>query len=118
MITFEIPIKTVSEANSRSCWQARMRRTKKARAAARVICASEINRSYPFPGRFNYEAKRVITLTRIGKRRMDTDNLTGSMKAIRDGIADALEINDGDWRLEWSYAQEIGKRYSVKVEIR
>ena len=59
-----------------------------------------------------------ITLTRVGIRKMDSDNLSGSCKAIRDGIADALEIDDGDERLDWQYRQEVGKVYCVKVEIK
>ena len=58
----------------------------------------------------------VVTLTRIGARKLDSDNLARSMKAVRDGIADALGIDDGSDRIEWKYAQEKGK-YAVKVTI-
>jgi len=62
----------------------------------------------------------VITLTRIAPRRLDPgDNLNSSMKAVRDGIADALGIDDGDARLTWKYAQRKGnpKEYAVEVEV-
>jgi hypothetical protein len=60
-----------------------------------------------------------ITLTRIAPRKLDTDNLTRSLKAVRDGIADALRIDDGNERLSWHYRQEKRKlkEYSVIVEV-
>ena len=62
----------------------------------------------------------VITLTRIAPRPLDSDNLARSFKAIRDGIADALKINDGSKRLTWNYEQRKGskpKQYAVQIEI-
>jgi len=62
----------------------------------------------------------AITLTRIALRVLDTDNLASGLKAVRDGVADALGVNDGSSRIEWRYAQERGKpgEYAVRVEIR
>jgi hypothetical protein len=61
----------------------------------------------------------AITLTRIAPRVLDTDNLASGLKAVRDGVADALGVNDGSSRLTWRYAQERGKprEYAVRVEI-
>jgi len=60
-----------------------------------------------------------ITLTRLTTYppRMDSDNLAGSMKAVRDGIADALGIDDGDERLTWKYDQQRASEPGVRVEI-
>ena len=58
-----------------------------------------------------------ILLTRIGRGRMDADNLAGSGKHVQDGICDALGIDDGSERVRFSYAQEIGVRWGVRVEI-
>lgn len=63
----------------------------------------------------------AVSLVRIygsRGREMDSDNLAGSMKAVRDGIADALGIDDGDTnRVRWSYSQKRGKWYAVHVTI-
>jgi hypothetical protein len=59
----------------------------------------------------------VITLTRVGVKRMDTDNLASALKACRDGVAEWLGIDDGDPRIEWRYAQRTDKTYSVEVAI-
>lgn len=111
MISYEIPVKTVSEANSREHWAVRAKRAKLQRGVARLATGSRVG-----VGVGIYEPTR-ITLTRIGKRRLDTDNLARALKAVRDGIADALGVDDGDDRLDWQYKQAIGKVYSVQVEI-
>lgn len=61
----------------------------------------------------------IVTLTRIAPRPLDGDNLQGSFKHIRDGVADALRLDDADSRITWSYAQERGKpkEYAVMIEI-
>lgn len=56
----------------------------------------------------------TITLTRVGPRRMDDDNSCGALKAVRDGVADALGIEDGDPRLTWEYRQETGA-FGVRI---
>ena len=62
----------------------------------------------------------TITLTRVAPRKLDSDNLERSMEAIRDGIADAFGVDDGDDRIEWRYDQRTGRagKHSVDVEIR
>lgn len=50
---------------------------------------------------------------------MDDDNLAISAKALRDGIAEALGVDDGDKNLiTWEYDQKLGKAYGVEVEIK
>jgi crossover junction endodeoxyribonuclease RusA len=104
-----LPIRTVSEANMREHWGAKAKRAKEQRRIARWTLAGSC--------RGMKKAKRItITLTRVGVRNLDSDNLARSMKAVRDGIADALGIDDGDARLTWFYRQERGE-YAVKVKI-
>lgn len=61
----------------------------------------------------------VVTLTRIAPRDFDSDNLAMSFKAARDGIADALGVDDGSARVTWRYAQRRGLKgqYAVVIEI-
>jgi hypothetical protein len=59
----------------------------------------------------------VVRLTRIGPRKLDSDNVAGACKATRDGVADWLGVDDGDEsRVRWVYAQERGA-YGVRVEV-
>jgi hypothetical protein len=60
----------------------------------------------------------VITLTRLAPGKLDhEDNLAAGFKAVRDGIADALEVNDRNPLLRWFYAQERTARgvYGCRV---
>jgi hypothetical protein len=59
----------------------------------------------------------AVTLTRIAPRKLDDDNLRGAMKHIRDGVADWLEIDDGDDRIQWLYGQEKGPA-AVRIEVK
>lgn len=61
----------------------------------------------------------VVTLTRISPGTMDTDGLAASQKGIRDGIADALGVNDGGPLVEWIYLQMKGRRgeYATHVKV-
>lgn len=101
-----LPIKTVSEANRRDHWAARAKRAKAQRWAAFCYVPT-----HPLPC--------VVTLTRIGPRLLDDDNLRGALKAVRDGIADRLGVDDADPRVEWRYAQRRGepRQYAVDVAI-
>lgn len=59
----------------------------------------------------------VVTLTRLSCGRMDDDGLAASMKGVRDGIASALGIDDGDTaRLRFRYAQRRGPQRVHQVE--
>lgn len=90
-----LPIATVSEANRRDHWTTRAKRAKAHRKTAWAMC--------PAVG-----LPVVVTLTRIGARLLDDDNLRGALKACRDGIADRLGVPDNDPRIEWRYAQQRG----------
>ena len=67
----------------------------------------------------------IVVLTRVGPRALDYDNMVGSLKSIRDAVADLLIPGlppgraDGDPRLEWSYKQKKGlsREYAVIVEV-
>lgn len=109
-----LPIVVVSEANVHEHWAKKAKRVRNQRTAAWAE-VSQVKRS------ILVQAKKgcTITLTRIGGRRMDSDNLARSMKAIRDGIADALKIDDGDMALDWQYSQEPKPKNGEKgVRIR
>lgn len=57
----------------------------------------------------------TVKLTRIGNGIMDDDNLAGSLKSVRDSIADCYGINDRD--MKFVYDQEKAKRYAVRITI-
>ena len=64
------------------------------------------------------EGSFSILLTRIAPCKLDSDNVQRALSAVRDGVADALGINDGSDRLTWTYEQEQQHAYGVRIEIR
>ncbi len=57
-------------------------------------------------------------MSRVGPTQgLDSDSLPGSCKALRDGIADALMVDDGDARITWVYEQKRAKAWGVEVRI-
>lgn len=99
-LEFCVPVKTVSEANAHEHWRVRAKRAKAQRAAARLACDAAMRQLV---------APIIVHLTRVGVRKLDSDNLHGSCKHLRDGIADSLGINDGrDDLVTWQYAQRTG----------
>jgi len=111
-----LPIRTKSEANCRDHWAKKGRRVKLQRNMSRAYAMEAIHdRDRPMIPPIE------VMLVRISPgRKLDTDNLAGSNKAIRDGIADALKIDDGDvGQLKFTYDQEKGppKTYAVRVTI-
>ena len=61
-------------------------------------------------------APLVVTITRLGPRRLDDDNLASACKYVRDQIAAIVGIDDGSASYTWVYKQLIGA-YGVDVEI-
>lgn len=102
-ISITLPIRAVSTLNMREHWGAKARRAKAHRRATLAVP------TMPVPC--------TVTLVRLGKRRLDGDNLQGALKAVRDGVADRLGVDDADPRVRWEYGQEIAKGYAVRVEI-
>lgn len=117
VVTLQLPIRVVSEANRREHWATKARRAKAQRGAALLAVrahAPSIVATIGAPSK----PRLVVTLTRIGVRALDSDNLARAFKAVRDGIADALGIDDGDSRIDWRYEQRRGGVREYAVEIR
>jgi hypothetical protein len=47
----------------------------------------------------------IVTLIACVGRELDSDNLQGSLKPLRDAIAAELGLDDGDKRIRWQYGQ-------------
>jgi len=106
VICWELPVKTVSEANIKEHWSKSSKRHKLQQKHVRFKFLED---------KPEIDLPVQIMLTRIGKRKLDDDNLRISFKWIKDQIAACLFPGsrlgqaDDDPRLIWHYAQEIGK---------
>jgi hypothetical protein len=111
-----LPLRTVSTLNQREHWAQRQKRTRDHRGAAMIFSLSSLKKA---PGG-RVCLPVVVRLTRVAPSSgLDGDNLQGALKAVRDGVADALGVDDRDSRVRWEYAQRRGapKRYAVEIEI-
>jgi hypothetical protein len=111
MLTFEVPTKLISEANQREHWAIKTKRKKAQQRAVELTWLAHKLRVAP---------PVIITMTRVGVRKLDPDNLAGSFKHVQDQIAKQLGVDDGDERkVRWIYQQRKGlpKQYLLEVKI-
>jgi hypothetical protein len=122
-IEVTLPLRTVSEANQRGHWSKGAKRAKEQRSVVALALGPHLRKVVAahlgIAPALRYGL--AVTLTRIGPRRLDGDNLQRALKAVRDGVADALGVDDGDERIEWRYEQlyagEGPKGYGVQIRI-
>lgn len=116
-ISVIVPVAVVSEANQREHWAVKVKRKQKQQFA--TVCVLAGRRPKPV-------GPLTITLTRrmgkdgLGRKNvklMDSDNLAGAFKHIRDALAKWLGRDDGDPSLTWLYRQEPSDRREVGVRI-
>lgn len=121
-LSVTVPIRTVSESNARGHWASRARRACEQRAVVRFALLPSligIRLAHVWPHQTKASPHFDVLLTRIAPRDLDDDNLRGALKACRDGVADALLLDDRSPWLTWVYAQERGKpkEYAVRIVI-
>jgi len=92
-----VPIRTVSALNAREHWRARSDRVKKEREAVSWMLKNQTRPAIPC----------TVRLTRHAPSNgLDSDNLAGSLKGVRDEIAKWLGVDDKDSaRVRYVYAQ-------------
>lgn len=95
-VRIEVPLTTVSAPNRREHWAVKAKRVKKERDVTRRV----------LPRKWPGAPVLVVRLTRCSPRELDSDNLAGALKGIRDQVASWLRIDDGSSLVEWRYSQE------------
>jgi hypothetical protein len=109
MIT--LPIKITSPANgSHGHWSADAKRRKDQRTITKWGL-----RPLPPPA-----LPVVVTLTRIGVRDLDDDNLAAGFKSVRDEVAAWLGCGDGKKDpITWVYEQQRGepRQYAITIAV-
>ena len=108
-----VPVRIVSEANSREHWRSASVRKKSHRSTAMLLCRAAHDWLAPNPSR-NYR----VLMTRIAPRTLDSDNLASGFKSCRDGIADAMGIDDGSPRIDWQCDQVKGEPHVYAARVR
>ena len=110
-VSVPIPgLRLVSELNERTHWRGRQRRAKAQRNIVALVLRGTVAKM------MMTLAPLEVTITRVAPRSLDSDNLTGSGKHVRDQIAAELGIDDRDPRVVWKIAQQRGP-YGVLISI-
>src|SRR5439155_277722 len=94
--------------NAREHWGVKAKRVRKEREAAAFILGPRERPALPCS----------VLLTRVAPSAgLDDDNLVGSLKGVRDQVADWLGVNDRDrMRVRYRYAQKRGP-WAVTIEF-
>lgn len=111
----EIPLKTISEANTFEHWSISHRRHKN----QKYVIWYELVNDKP-----DVKLPCTVTFTRIAPRALDGDNLQVAFKYIRDQVAEYITGStgghgDADPRITWLYQQQKRKpkEYAIKIKI-
>jgi len=126
-IVWEIPLKTVSEANSSEHWSVSSKRHRQQQFFVRALFHG-LDEQIPVPCK--------VTLTRLNSRSLDDDdNLPMAFKWIKDEISECIFPEkrmfyvkkgkarpikgraDDDPRIKWVFAQEKSKTLGIRIEI-
>ena len=127
-ITFEVAIRTVSEANTSEHWSVSSRRHKGQQLFTRLAYHQNV-KEMKFPC--------VITLVRLSPKLLDCEeNLPMAFKWIKDELGACIFPDkvvaylskkgsvvsnkghaDSDPRIKWEYSQEKAKRQGIRIQI-
>ena len=115
-LTVSWPMLLPSMANERLHWSAKARKVK----AQRATCALSLRangvgwRLTPLETGDHL----VVVLVRQAPRRLDSDNLQGAFKAIRDEVAAFFHVPDNHPSITWCYKQVKGPAtVSIELEV-
>ena len=109
----EYATKLPSRANARKHWAPQAKLNKLHRSGARLQLLAAFRRSGSAP-----QAPVRVHLTRIAPHQLDSDNLAHAFKAIQDGVADAIGLDDGpNGGIIWTYDQAQERVPRVRIEI-
>lgn len=103
-------MRLVSESNARQHWTKKHARTANRRSLVGMIVRTKI-------GRVTYPVR--VDLTYHNSRRIDPGNIGVAFKAVQDGIADAIGVDDGNLDFyDWHYhSSPDAPRNGTWVEI-
>lgn len=91
-----VPVRVISEANTREHWRTKAARVAKQRKAVNLHLKDRLaGKGRP----------SIIAFTRISLRFLDGDNLQIAFKHIRDEIAKMLGFDDRDKGVLWTYSE-------------
>lgn len=105
-------LRLANTLNTREHWRRKADAAKRQRHTVALVL-----RTHPKP-----LGPVVVTIVRVAPRSLDSDNLAGACKSVRDGVADWLGVDDGVAErrgdVVWQVAHRKGGVGEYGVEIR
>lgn len=103
-----LPLRLVNEANgSHGHWAAKAKRRREQRTLTAHVVGMHVRAC-------RVSLPCVVTITRIAPSNgLDDDNLRVAAKAARDGVADALGVDDRHPGVFWRYEQRRSQRRAI-----
>jgi crossover junction endodeoxyribonuclease RusA len=107
IVTLPWPDKRLKPNGSHGHWAVVSKARKLAREAARLLTSDAMQKHLATRAHFEGEHPLPITVTFYppDRRRRDDDNMVASFKGFRDGIADALGVDDRRFRPHYFFAE-------------
>jgi hypothetical protein len=104
---FTVPIRTINRTNVSEHPMVRHKRVLRERNAVALL--------WP---RIPVQVPCAVHLVRVApaRHRLDDDGAVAAVKSIRDEVARLIGVDDGDARVKFTVAQEVGP-WGVRVEI-
>lgn len=108
-VSRHVPVRTGRGQNDRETWRARARRVSKEKSATILAMGA--------PVRLRPGQVAIVELTRVSRGELDDDNCVSALKAIRDGVACWLGVDDGSRRVRFTYGQRK-QSTNIGVDVR
>lgn len=104
--------------NMREHYRVRANRVKAEREATATALPATLFDGSTMRGALTDDRGARVTLMRpIARISLDTDNLCGAFKGVRDEVAAFLGVDDRSDRIHWVYTQEKGKGLKPTITI-
>jgi len=100
-------LRLVSEANAHEHYRVRVARVREQHRVVSLVIGAR--RAPPLP--------LAVTIVRVAPHALDTDNLQGSGKHVRDALAKWIGVDDRDPRVVWHVGAEKGA-YATRIVVR
>lgn len=110
-----LPLTLPSRSNTPGSWRKHADRYAAQRAAGRLAVHGFARDGFRLLDERQWGV--AVRIVREAPRPLDDDNLAAACKSFRDGIADALGVDDRDPRVVWVVDQAKSKVPSVLVEV-
>ena len=110
VVKIRMPIHVISEANNRDHWSLKTKR-RVAQQKEFVVLWRNAKVKIDFPCK--------VIFTRFGAKLLDSDNLAGAFKFVRDQLAREAGVDDGSPLWKFEYRQEItpNREYFIEIEL-